>query len=729
MSIHNTQKPYECFYCRKKFKNILMCGRHIKTHENNDAKQDIPKSSLSYVEDESSVANISVNVSDSMTLLEVNPDEILDNLFDSESKKITEDSSNLAVTENLEKFATSSTTPLELEKSTELQTFFVECSTGVHDEGVLSNNFFPHLDLQPSNIIDIEPVNEMQDSPMIFNVQNLIGEGTFPAVDMMNGELYMNNSSVHTGSQETKTLFTNVQKIMSSALNNSIGMPNDISDNFLANNISLYPNTHISFEKSEEISPAITSNLSSSQEATCLDDTENLETNSGADSNIITVSFEESGGTTGNLNIIHCSECKGLFDNMTTYDSHTCLKPVLKNNSFDEFVDLDKNVNTSAKFLDNKNLLKNKNKSQKPVKKNFSCVYCGREFHSRGAYIRHANTHQKNDDGLHKCKFCIKKFKKPSDLSRHLRTHTGEKPYACDKCDKKFSLKSTLEGHYRTHNPGATKDFLCEVCNSFFTSKSSLKLHMHVHTGVKPHKCNYCDLHFRTLAHRRSHEQKIHSNGTKNMQNKLDISVDHSKLESIIEKSQNLEMQEIPEPTHMKMHSSEEGSQNLSDAIQIDEVLLEQLQSSNIIIEVLHDIDPKEQSSVISLDENTLENLGLLTATNKQFNELPMIDADDRTQIESERNLECEICHKKYASKDVFRKHMQLHSKNKFICDLCNKWFSTVEALCEHEKLHSGHRPYPCFLCTNNFAELQHLKSHLRRIHQIEDTSQLILKV
>lgn len=103
-----------------------------------------------------------------------------------------------------------------------------------------------------------------------------------------------------------------------------------------------------------------------------------------------------------------------------------------------------------------------------------------------------------------------------------------------------------------------TKNYYCSVCNSSFICKSSLKVHLSIHTGrplyltqmahsfhlvykftevavfltnsnvlflgVKPYKCSFCPLTYRTAAHRKSHETTHHAaNATKTKKPKNNV--------------------------------------------------------------------------------------------------------------------------------------------------------------------------------------------------------------
>ena len=75
-----------------------------------------------------------------------------------------------------------------------------------------------------------------------------------------------------------------------------------------------------------------------------------------------------------------------------------------------------------------------------------------------------------------------------------------------------------------------------------------------------------------------------------------------------------------------------------------------------------------------------------------------------------EKSFTCSLCSKMFGRRDSLKKHMKIHSEDKpFLCMDCGKSFAHSQQLTVHAVCHSEHKP---FLCGKTFSKKDCLKDH-----------------
>ncbi|KAL7728392.1 hypothetical protein ACLKA6_005156 [Drosophila palustris] len=94
----------------------------------------------------------------------------------------------------------------------------------------------------------------------------------------------------------------------------------------------------------------------------------------------------------------------------------------------------------------------------------FVCRHCGQRFYSATERGRHeAVRHVRNF--RYECKVCGKKYLTRSCLNKHEFLHTGLRPYRCDLCNVAFPRKPGLRIHCRTkqHQKRESEALNCQL--------------------------------------------------------------------------------------------------------------------------------------------------------------------------------------------------------------------------------------------------------------------------
>ncbi|XP_077293484.1 uncharacterized protein LOC143916328 [Arctopsyche grandis] len=87
------------------------------------------------------------------------------------------------------------------------------------------------------------------------------------------------------------------------------------------------------------------------------------------------------------------------------------------------------------------------------------------------------------------------------------------------------------------------------------------------------------------------------------------------------------------------------------------------------------------------------------------------------TSSASNKQWECDICHKMFTTKYFLKKHKRLHTgEMPYSCNQCHKTFTFQQSYHKHLLYHNDDKPHTCTHCGRSFKELSTLHNH-QRIH------------
>ncbi|XP_064550431.1 zinc finger protein 98-like [Drosophila montana] len=149
----------------------------------------------------------------------------------------------------------------------------------------------------------------------------------------------------------------------------------------------------------------------------------------------------------------------------------------------------------------------------------YICDLCGHQSTSPKNLDIHILRHkgEKNFE----CEECGAKHYSKYLLQLHIRVkHQGEMPFVCRYCDQRFYSGSTRTRHEQVRHIRSWS-YECKICGKKYNTKSCLNKHEFLHSGLRPYRCELCNvafprkpglrIHCRTKQHQKRASEALNS--------------------------------------------------------------------------------------------------------------------------------------------------------------------------------------------------------------------------
>ncbi|XP_041830909.1 zinc finger protein 121-like [Melanotaenia boesemani] len=413
------------------------------------------------------------------------------------------------------------------------------------------------------------------------------------------------------------------------------------------------------------------------------------------------------------------NECRCRMNTTSKTEMHSHTAEKMQGNKC-----LDKPTETNSKFIDGKSSKFQTQQEEKGTEMDERCGMTGsRELESnqRGA----AQSRNQGLDchkmlGRTRCIGAAGKRLKKQHKKIAADKNKNTRQRSCRVCGKFFHYKRSFLKHALEHEHSAD---VCGVCGKYLDSNERLTVHLKTHDEEKCFKYETNDKEseaemFESKEGESDENWQITEGSDSDYEDKEERKREFS-LQKTKSKAQPKKSKDDDDSSHLKYGCKVCGKTFCYRASFLKHVQQEEKQADLCGVCGKH----FESEENLRLHLQTYIRTNECEVCGKHFDGHTQLEMHMRTHT-GEKPFVCTICGKAYAQNGNLMGHMRVHTGEKpYVCSVCGQTFSFKEYMRSHMRIHTGEKPFLCSVCGKGFRQRGTLKTHMM-IHTGESTHQ-----